>query len=163
MALDANPFIVLSYVGGPALLTNATSVFILSTSNRFARAVDRSRVLVEKRLRKEQGALENAHIEELREVQRRVRLLVNALSGFYLAVGTFALATLGSIAGAVLAEFYAGPLVMAVIVGAVGSGVIGFCGFIAGAVLMVRESRMAQRSLRREANEALRQMDRARA
>ena len=47
MAL-ANPFIVLSYVGGPAVLTSATSLLVLSTSNRFARAVDRSRLLSEK-------------------------------------------------------------------------------------------------------------------
>ena len=45
MALDTNPFVVLSYVSGPALLTNATSLILLSTTNRFARAIDRSRQL----------------------------------------------------------------------------------------------------------------------
>ena len=40
-----NPFVILSYVGGPALLTNATGLFVLSTSNRFARAIDRARAL----------------------------------------------------------------------------------------------------------------------
>ena len=158
----SNPFVVLSYVGGPALLTNATSLFILSTSNRFARAVDRSRVLVEKRLRKDEGRLETAHIEELREVQRRVRMLVNALSCFYLAVGTFALATLCSIAGASGAQFWAGTPVLLIAAIAVAAGATGFVGFITGAILMVRESRMAQRSLLREADEALRLMDRAR-
>lgn len=155
----ANPFIILSYVGGPALLTNSTALFILSTSNRFARAVDRSRVLVEKRLK---GPLEEAHLEELREVQRRVRMLVNALSCFYLAVATFALATLGSIAGAIAAQFWAGTPVLLIATLAIASGVVGFAGFIAGAVLMTRESRLAQRSLLREANEALHLMGRAR-
>jgi hypothetical protein len=43
--LSNNPFIVLSYVSGPAILTNAAALLLLSTSNRFARAIDRSREL----------------------------------------------------------------------------------------------------------------------
>ena len=44
---STNPFVVLSYVGGPAVLTNAAALLLLSTSNRFARAVDRSRFLAD--------------------------------------------------------------------------------------------------------------------
>jgi hypothetical protein len=43
--LSNDPFIVLSYVSGPAILTNAAALLLLNTSNRFARAIDRSRWL----------------------------------------------------------------------------------------------------------------------
>ncbi len=38
-----NPFAALSLIAAPAVLTNASSLLILSTSNRLARAVDRAR------------------------------------------------------------------------------------------------------------------------
>ena len=47
MAVESNPFAALSLIVAPAILTNACSVLILSTSNRFARAVDRARQLAQ--------------------------------------------------------------------------------------------------------------------
>ena len=43
--LAANPFAVLTFIVAPAILTNASSVMALGTSNRFARAIDRARSL----------------------------------------------------------------------------------------------------------------------
>lgn len=45
LTLDSNPFAVLSLIVAPAILTNATSVLIMSTSTRLARAIDLSREL----------------------------------------------------------------------------------------------------------------------
>jgi len=42
---QVNPFAVLSLIVAPAVLTNASSVLAMSTSNRLARAVDRAREL----------------------------------------------------------------------------------------------------------------------
>jgi hypothetical protein len=42
---QTNPFAVLSLIVAPAVLTNACSVLVLSTSNRLARATDRVREL----------------------------------------------------------------------------------------------------------------------
>jgi hypothetical protein len=42
---QVNPFAVLSLIVAPAVLTNACSVLVLSTSNRLARATDRVREL----------------------------------------------------------------------------------------------------------------------
>ncbi len=39
----ANPFAALSLIVAPALLTNASSLLVVSTSDRLARAVDRVR------------------------------------------------------------------------------------------------------------------------
>ncbi len=44
-AIIDNPFTALSLIGAPAILTNASSLLALSTSNRFAHAIDRARVL----------------------------------------------------------------------------------------------------------------------
>ncbi|HEY4114920.1 MAG TPA: DUF2721 domain-containing protein [Rhizomicrobium sp.] len=149
MALS-NPFIVLSYVGGPALLTNATALFIMSTSNHFARAVDRSRFIADQLSGTGTVPLRDCLVAELPEVHRRVLLIGRALVCFYLAAGTFAIATLGSIVGAVFVETLARSLGYVAVGGAAVAGLIGFGCFIAGASLLVAESNTAVRSLSRE-------------
>jgi hypothetical protein len=42
MSDPTNPYAALSLIVAPAVLTNASSVLVLSTSNRLARAVDRA-------------------------------------------------------------------------------------------------------------------------
>ena len=146
---DANPFVVLSYVGGPALLTNATSLFVLSTSNRFARAIDRARALAE---RPEQDA---ESLGELRLAHRRVELIVRALTSFYLAAATFAMGTLGSIAGAAVLEIQNPTMFDLVVAGAALLGIVGFLAFVTGAVCLIFEARLAARAIAREAHMAL--------
>jgi hypothetical protein len=150
MALSANPFIVLSYVSGPAILTNAAALLLLSTSNRFGRAIDRSRVLM-----KNAGDLSESGREELRLVARRVRLLAHVLSSLYLATAIFALATLTSILGAAAAEFAPQMALRIVVIAAVVLGVCGFAAFITGAIGLVIESRLAVHALTNETDEAL--------
>ena len=153
--MSANPFTVLSYVGGPALLTNASSLFVLSTSNRFARAIDRSRFLSEALSSGTGDGRWTAHYRvELVVVSRRLGMTARALTGFYFAAAMFALATLASIAGAVAAEFApAAPNLIGVM--AVACGLAGFAGFVTGAVSLVAESRLAMRSLARESEAAI--------
>jgi len=47
MDTPVNPFAILSFIVAPAVLTNASSVLSMSTTNRLARAVDRARELSE--------------------------------------------------------------------------------------------------------------------
>ena len=76
MALNTqDAFQVLTFIAAPALLTNASSVLVLSTSNRFARAIDRVRYLAE------QDPSE-LHRHELPLVGRRVLMLNRALTAF---------------------------------------------------------------------------------
>lgn len=161
MAISANPFTVLSYVSGPALLTNATALMLLSTSNRFARAIDRSRSLV-KYLESEDGPRsKQAAAEELIMSRDRVRLIARALSRFYLATGVFALATMLSIAGAVLGEYMGGLSFDAVLAVAVGCGLIAFTSLVSGSVSLMLESRLATRSVNMEAKEAMAAIEKA--
>ncbi len=44
-SIGSNPFAVLTAVVAPAILTNASSVLALGTSNRLARVVDRTRIV----------------------------------------------------------------------------------------------------------------------
>jgi hypothetical protein len=107
MPSDANPFAALSLIVAPAILTNACSVLIMSTSNRFARTVDRARVL-SREIEGEDGgagASESAtarRLSELTVVETRSLLLLRAMRSGYMALSGFASAALLSLVGAVL-------------------------------------------------------------
>src|SRR4051812_39921848 len=88
-SLGANPFTLLSLIAAPAVLTNAASLLVLSTSNRFARAVDRARSL------SSQLASANAadphtptRLRQLHRTERRSLMLVRALQNYYLSIGS---------------------------------------------------------------------------
>jgi hypothetical protein len=157
----SNPFAVLSYVGGPALLTNATALLLLSTSNRFGRAIDRSRALVVY-LNGPGGYRGKAEAaRELMASQKRVLYIGRAMSRFYLAIGMFALATLISVVGVVADPYVASAVFDAVIVTAVVSGVVGFLALVSGSTDLTLESRLAVQSLRAEAAETMDAIDKA--
>jgi len=155
MLLGSNPFTVLSYVGGPALLTNASSLFVLSTSNRFARTIDRSRFLATTLGGGTAGAWTEEFTDEIAGVAKRLALTGRALTGFYFAAAMFALATLASIVGAIVAEVAQGAPVEVIVGAAALCGVAGFAGFVTGTVSLVAESRLAIRYLTRESSAAL--------
>ncbi len=150
MPFSANPFIVLSYVSGPAVLTNAAALLLLSTSNRFPRAIDRSRFLADNLPK-----LSPAARAEIAVVGRRVRLIARVMTGLYLATATFALATLLSILGAVFAPLVGSVLIEGLVVSALLCGLAGFLAFVAAALGLVVESRWAVRALELETSEAL--------
>lgn len=161
MALPTNPFVVLSYVGGPALLTNATSLLVLSTANRFARAIDRSRYLTGLLA---EPALEGIHALEVAELQttgQRIRLIGTAISAQYLAAAMFALATVVSILGGVLAQVTTGAALDVIVVFAVALGLVGFAAFVIAAFSLVIETRLTMRWLGRESENAIAAMEKA--
>lgn len=161
MAIDTNPFVVLSYVSGPALLTNATSLLLLSTSNRFARAIDRSRYLTELLGKPAPERVLTVEADELHIVGRRIRLIGLSIAAFYLAAAMFALATVTSILGAVLAESLGGTVLDVIVTFAVILGAIGFGAFVTGAFALVVETRLAMSALAHESEAAIAAMERA--
>ena len=160
MAVTTNPFTVLSYVSGPALLTNSTALLLLSTSNRFGRAIDRARDLVTYLEGPEGPRGKEAAAHELVLSQKRVRLIAQAMSRFYLATGVFAMATMTSIAGAVLNDYLWAITFNGIIAFAAASGIAGFVALVSGAISLVLESRLAVRSLKDEAREAVETINR---
>lgn len=143
--MDPNPFSVLSLIVAPAILTNASSVLVMSTSNRLARAVDRAREL-SKQL-EESRDLETKdsqrRLHELSASGERTMLLLRALRGFYVALGGFASATLVSLLGAVAAPVGWLTVVGALEVLGVAAGMVAVGALVYGSALLLRETRIA--------------------
>ncbi|MCW5774067.1 MAG: DUF2721 domain-containing protein [Rhodospirillaceae bacterium] len=144
MATD-NPFAVLSYIVAPALLTNTTALLLMGTINRFGRAVDRARAVAERVLKEpETGdpALDRLLEAELGVCRRRVNIIRNAMTAFYTATACLALATLLSLAGALIAPV-SSTLVLDLALGiSAAFGVAGVCAIVFGSATLVVESRL---------------------
>ncbi|MFN3653478.1 MAG: DUF2721 domain-containing protein [Armatimonadota bacterium] len=141
----SNPFAVLSLIVAPAVLTNAASVLIMSTSNRLARAVDRARVLSAELEQKSAPADERTpfRLRELEAVEQRSFMLLAALRHFYAALAGFASAALLSLLGAVLARSLPAALLQALEAVAVLAGLFAVGSLVLGAATLIRETRIA--------------------
>lgn len=151
MDAAANPFAVLSLIVAPAILTNASTVLIMSTSNRLARAADRARDLSKQLEEANAFAAPQAdrRLEELMLTEQRALLLLHGLRYFYMALAGFSLATLISLLGAVLAPLNAGRVVQALEFAGVAAGLIGVTGILYASALLFRETRLAVQNLSR--------------
>jgi hypothetical protein len=147
-----NPFAVLTAVVAPAILTNASSVLALGTSNRLARVVDRTRIVAAQLASFEPGSTDHqVWSAQLTPLHVRTQLLVKALRFFYAGLGLFAASALVSVGGSIGAYYghvvvFYSAATLAVLTGA--SAVFGLC---AGCGLMVRETQLAVKSLEEEA------------
>ncbi|MDQ6808667.1 MAG: DUF2721 domain-containing protein [Verrucomicrobiota bacterium] len=101
--LAQNPFAALSLIAAPAILTNASSVLALSTSNRFLRAGERMRAVAAELQNLPPGEEHSLLLVHASRIERQALLLLTALRGAYVALGSFAAASLISIVGAGLA------------------------------------------------------------
>jgi hypothetical protein len=150
--IAGNPFAVLTAIVAPAILTNASSVLALGTSNRLARVVDRTRVVwAELATLDRESPDYQLWATQLAPLHQRAQLLVRALRLFYAGLGLFAASALVSVGGAIGA--YYGRTLLFQIGAALGiltgaSAVLGLC---SGCVLMVRETQLAVRYLAEEA------------
>lgn len=152
--MTASPFAALTFIAAPALLTNASSVLLLGTSNRLARAVDRVRYLASSLEHHPDTAARLAQLElsQLRRAEQRVRVIVRAMTAFYLAVGAFAFSTMVALLGAGLLtpeQTLWLPLVVRVTTTA---AIVGVASLMYGALTLVFESRLTFSILRAEAD-----------
>ena len=143
--MQSNPFIFLTFIVAPAILTNASALLILSTSNRFARAVDRgrdvSRQVEDARKREDSPKLARLN-KELLITEKRAVLLLRGLRAFYFSLGGFAFAAFISLVGAGLvnvAETTVDQLLALIAVVAVFFAV---SGLIVGSILLIWETRI---------------------
>ena len=156
MQLEGNPLAALSLIAAPAVLTNASSVLIMSTSNRLARAVDRARSMTADLERATQAGIAPApgELMELASTERRTLMLLHALRAFYVALGGFAASAFLSLIGAVGAPVFPGSLARPLEVVAVLTGVAAVGGLVKGTLLLVRETRIAVDVLQERASAA---------
>jgi hypothetical protein len=148
-----NPFTLLSLIAAPAVLTNAASLLVLSTSNRFARAIDRARSLVA-HLKRPNAATDPEtplRMRQLKRAETRSLMLLASLRMFYLAIGCFAAASLVSLIGPGIARSpYELGLRVAIFASLI-AGVVGVGSLVVGSVVLVRETRLAVFSISEEA------------
>jgi hypothetical protein len=134
----------------PALLISATGTFILSTSNRLGRVVDRVRVISEKmdelmhpssnvEMLEERKAM---LIEQLGHMSSRANILQRSLTMLYLASGAF---VASSVAIGVAAVVRSTPAWIPVALGILGASFLFY-----GSVMLIFEARLAVRSLESE-------------
>ena len=156
MNSPTNPFTALSLIAAPAVLTNACAVLALGTSNRLARTVDRARQLTAEleQQTEQHSPLAPATSWELTATQRRMLMLIKAMRAFYTAIGGFAAAALISLLGAVSTPLVNTWVARLIEVAAVGIGTIAVAALIRGALLLVRETRVAVRVMEELAAQA---------
>lgn len=149
MEPGTNPFAVLSLIVAPALLTNASSLLSMSTSNRLARAVDRARELTKQiEASTDISSPDNTRrLRELAAAEKRALMLLGALRSFYIAVGGFSSATLVSLIGAVLVSMGVDMVLRVLEITAVIAGLVAVGSIVHGSVILVRETRIAVRVL----------------
>jgi Protein of unknown function (DUF2721) len=150
-AVANNPFAVLTAIVAPAILTNASSVLALGTSNRLGRVVDRTRIVADDVASYAVDTPEHqAWSSQLRALEVRAHMLIRALRFFYAALGLFAASALVSVAGST-AAYYGYRLGFQACAGlAILTGASAVVGLTVGCSLMVHETNMAVQSLTEE-------------
>jgi len=145
-----NPFAVMSLIVAPAILTNACSVLVMSTSNRLARTVDRARELTKQLEAADESAENNTarRLNELATTETRALLLLRAIQSFYAGLSGFAAAALISLVGAVLVPVKLAGVVEVLGVVTVLAGFFAVASLIHGAALLIGETRLAVQVLR---------------
>jgi len=151
--ISDNPFASLSLIAAPAILTNASSVLALGTSNRFARAIDRARAL-SILLEKEQvnaAPITIMRVHQLNRLEKRSLILLHALRSFYLALGSFAASALISLIGSSLTLSIHHLLFRLILWYGLATGAIGVGAIVFGCSLLVGETRLAVQNVAEEA------------
>lgn len=156
---QGNPFAAFSLIVAPAILTNASSVLAMSTSNRLARTVDRARDLA-RQLEAATSPPQDVdarrelarRLEELTATENRSTMLLHVLQSFYFALGGFASSTLAALLGAVLARVTGGPILIVLEILAVGAGTVGVAALVRGSIILVRETSIAVRVISERAD-----------
>ena len=151
--ITQNPFAVLTAVVAPAVLTNASTVLCLGTSNRIARVVDRTRFLAAEMASLDLGSPGyEIHVKQLGRLQLRAQLLMKALRMLYATVGAFAAAALVSLLGSAMAFYEQHLAFRAAAAAGLLIGIFAVTGLVSGCLLMVREARLALEHLAEEAD-----------
>jgi hypothetical protein len=151
--LSQSSFAALTFIAAPALLTNASSVLALSTTNRMLRTRDIMREALSRSetqdVPTEDRPLMLKHVARL-EIQ--AGLLMSALGSIYMALGSFAGATLITLLAAAL------PIQARMITDGLGLfgmalGALGVGCLIFGSVRLFQATRLSMLTIRDEANQ----------
>jgi hypothetical protein len=151
-ALPDSPFVILSFLAAPAILTNASTLLALGTSNRLARAADRARAAAAGVVSSKTAddPLTRLHLEDFNNSTRRTQLLIAALRRFYLSAGLFAAGTCVALVGAFADYFNVSFLDTATQLATVLCAAAGVWSLVSGSMILVRETALASKMLQAE-------------
>ena len=154
-SFSQNPFAVLTFIAAPAILTSATSVLAMSTINRMLRARERMHQLLTE---SESATLYRGmdFVELVNRVEQQGIMLLGAMRWIYVALGSFAAATLVTLLGAVAGQLGSEVLLHVIIGAGLLLGCTGVAGLIGGCVNLFRATELSLANIREEA-ELLRQ------
>jgi uncharacterized membrane protein YdbT with pleckstrin-like domain len=152
-AVTQSPFAALTMIVAPAMLTNASCVLALSSINRMLRTRERMReLLAESEDEAGKSAEEIARSErQVDRVEKQAMLLMGAIASIYVALGSFALATLVSLIGAAFVSIAGQVVYRALAVIGFVLGVIGVCGLVFGCARLFRATQLSLLNIREEA------------
>ena len=144
-----NPFLPLSLIAGPAILTNACAIMQNGAAIRYSLAITHLR---EFRTSLAAGDDRFAQLYAdtplaARLVERRIALLLMGLNLLYATVGLFGLTTFAALVGAFIAASHPGWAVAAAYA-MLGAGGIGLCLLLGAIVSFVRESALGTALMR---------------
>lgn len=148
-SVATNAFAVLSFLAAPAILTNACTLLALGTSNRLARAADRARLAATTVISASSpdDPMVQLQQNDFHLATRRAQLLVHALRRFYFGAGSFAAGTCVALLGAFADYFEVRALDRAAQLLTIAAAIAGVWGIVGGAVILLRETRMALEAL----------------
>jgi hypothetical protein len=146
--LVENPFAVLSFLAAPAILTNASTVLALSTSNRLARASDRARAATAAIFSGKPGdPVTEFNRRDFQHAARRAQLLVQSLRRFYFAAGSFAAGACFALLGAFAGYFQIPTVPMLGQLLTAAAAIAGVGALVSGSLKLLQETRFALQAL----------------
>lgn len=141
-----NPFAVLTFLAAPAILTNASTLLALSTSNRLGKVSDRARSASAAIFAaKTDDPQTRLHHRDFEFASTRATMLVGALRLLYLATGSFAAGTCVALIGAFAGYFGLSGVVLIAQVMTIVAAVLGVGGLALGSGKLLAETRLALR------------------
>ena len=155
IGFQANPFLMLTFIVAPAVLTNACALLAMSTSNRFARAIDMAKDIarqIEQTAEIAPSRLDRL-VNDFTTAETRGLLLLKALRCFYLSLSCFAMVALVSLLGSVSTMLESQTVETVFLCFLLLLGLVAVSGIVYGVILLIRETRMVVSILQRRIHE----------
>lgn len=142
-AMTQNPFAIITIIGAPAILTNASSILGLSTSSRLMKCLETIGNL-EKKLENSQleSSIRNIHIEQSRLAHKQSRHFLRALQASYTSLAAFAFSCFVALTGSILMLFGLQAVAQLFAVLSLASGSLGVLGLVWSSVELILASRI---------------------
>jgi hypothetical protein len=155
LGFQSNPFIMLTFIVAPAILTNACALLAIGTSTRFARAIDMAKEIakqIESAIDMNPTRLDML-VNQFTTAETRGLLLLKALRCFYLSLSCFAMVALVSLLGSASAILKSQSAKTVFLYFVLLLGVIAVGSVVYGVILLLREIRMVINVLHKRIHE----------